>query len=387
MRILVNTTNIRIGGGVQKAVEFVRATRAYDRGHVFAYALSDVVANNLRGVTDLAGQEALVAGVSPARPLARRATVRGLRDLERRFRPDVVYSVFGPTYVSFGAPHLMGFAVPWVTHPNRYAWDALRSPLTRAWYWAWIQRAVHSTRSATRWVLETEVAAGGLARVLGVERGRCHVIPNSPAEHYYRAAGRAWEPFGPMRKERSDDFNLLVFSAWYPHKNLELVPRVAAETRKRDPSRSYRFFLTFDRSSPAWTRIQRDAARLGVADRVANLGTIPIADGPRLYGSADALFLPTLLESFTATYPEAMCMGRPIVTTDLDFAREICGDAGLFFPPGDATAAAEAVVRTASDESLRHDLVRRGQERLAGSKTPEQIYGMVLDLLEFTARG
>lgn len=35
--------------------------------------------------------------------------------------------------------------------------------------------------------------------------------------------------------------------------------------------------------------------------------------------------MPTVLEVFSATYPEAMAL--PIVTSDLDFARDICDNA------------------------------------------------------------
>lgn len=39
--------------------------------------------------------------------------------------------------------------------------------------------------------------------------------------------------------------------------------------------------------------------------------------------------MPSLLECFTATYPEAMRMERPIVTTDLAFAQGLCGEAAF----------------------------------------------------------
>src|SRR5262249_39648580 len=154
------------------------------------------------------------------------------------------------------------------------------------WAWAWNRRATHWARFADRWVLETDVAAAGLARALGVRRERCQVIPNVCAEQYYQAAATgAAEQLRDerMAKRSPDDFHLLVFSAWYPHKNLEMTPRVAAELKRMDPRRAYRFFLTFDPTSAAWHRIRRDAARRRVEHQVVNLGTIPIGDGPRAY--------------------------------------------------------------------------------------------------------
>ncbi|TMA95299.1 MAG: glycosyltransferase family 4 protein, partial [Deltaproteobacteria bacterium] len=53
----------------------------------------------------------------------------------------------------------------------------------------------------------------------------------------------------------------------------------------------------------------------------------------RWFDRTDALFLPTLLESFSLTYLEAAARGRPVVTSDRDFARHACGDAGYYADP------------------------------------------------------
>ena len=385
MRILVNAANTIGGGSVQKAVDFVRSSIGRDRGHRFAYALSGVVTENLTALERIDGLDLTTFDSSPARPLAGRGTRRDLLEIERRFRPDVVYSIFGPAYVRFRSPHLMGFAVGWVTHANPYAWRALRSLSSRAFHWAWCRHVAFWTRFADQWVLESRVAADGLSRVLGVPRDRFHVVPNTYSEPYARAREAGVLPNARMARQDPSDVHLLVFARWYPHKNLELVPPVAAALRRRDPARRYRFFLTFDTSSSQWRRIQSDARRLGVDDRVVNLGPVPVADGPGLFAAADAVFLPTLLETFTATYPEAMCSRRPIVTTDLSFARDICGDAALYAPPNDAEAAAEHIARLAGSEALRDQLVLAGEARLREGITPMQAYDRFLGIIEAMA--
>jgi glycosyltransferase involved in cell wall biosynthesis len=64
---------------------------------------------------------------------------------------------------------------------------------------------------------------------------------------------------------------------------------------------------------------------------VYNLGPIPIPECASLYKECDAMFLPTLLECFSASYIEAMYMEKPIVTSDLDFAHTVCGNSALNF--------------------------------------------------------
>lgn len=384
MKILVNATNTRIGGGVQKSVEFVRASLTRGTSHEYFFVLADVVEKNLEGVARIEPDRLMVAARSPSHPVRGRDTRRALREAERRFRPDVVYTVFGPTYTTFRAPHLLGFAVPWVTHPNAHAWRTIRSPLSKARFWAWCRYVAYWARFADRWVTETNVSADGLARVLGVDRSRVHVVPNV-AGGIYETNGHGGAIPGTEKRDQSD-FNVLVFSHWYPHKNLEILPQVAAEVSRRDPSRRYRFFLTFDRSLEAWRRIQEDARRRGVEASVVNLGPILVGDGPALYGASDAVFLPTVLETYTATYPEAMACRKPLVTTDLPFARDICGDAALYAPPDHPAEAASRIVELAGSETLRATMVERGVRRLRGATTRERTYEMLLEALEITAQ-
>jgi glycosyltransferase involved in cell wall biosynthesis len=57
------------------------------------------------------------------------------------------------------------------------------------------------------------------------------------------------------------------------------------------------------------------------------------------------MLLPSVLESFSANYPEAMISGVPIITTDLPFAQEIFGRAALYFKPLNSADAAEKILR------------------------------------------
>ena len=49
-----------------------------------------------------------------------------------------------------------------------------------------------------------------------------------------------------------------------------------------------------------------------------------------LYNLSDIALLPSSREGFGIPYIEAMATGLPVVVSDIDIAREICGDAGIF---------------------------------------------------------
>jgi glycosyltransferase involved in cell wall biosynthesis len=57
---------------------------------------------------------------------------------------------------------------------------------------------------------------------------------------------------------------------------------------------------------------------------------IDIATLNELYNLSDIALLPSSREGFGIPYIEAMATGLPVIASDTDIAREICGDAGIF---------------------------------------------------------
>jgi glycosyltransferase involved in cell wall biosynthesis len=84
----------------------------------------------------------------------------------------------------------------------------------------------------------------------------------------------------------------------------------------------------------------------------------------------DAMFLPTLAECFSASYAEAMVMGKPIFATHLGFARSICGSAALYYRPCDPKAAAETIARLILNSDTQVRLREAGQLRVRDFDTP-----------------
>ena len=126
--------------------------------------------------------------------------------------------------------------------------------------------------------------------------------------------------------------------------------------RQAHPDFRFRFVLTVDASQLA-VPAELEAHFL-------RIGRVDIAECPSLYEQCDVMFQPTLLECFSATYPEAMRMRRPIVTTDIEFAHGLCGDAAVYYDALSPQAAAEAIYRVATERDLRARLVAAGTEQL-----------------------
>jgi glycosyltransferase involved in cell wall biosynthesis len=94
------------------------------------------------------------------------------------------------------------------------------------------------------------------------------------------------------------------------------------------------------------------------------------------------MFLPSLIEIFTASYPEAMQMKKPILTSDLSFAHDICGEAAEYFDPVNPADIANKIIYLASNPARRTQLVKNGEKRLLQFETPASRAKNLLDVCE-----
>lgn len=129
-----------------------------------------------------------------------------------------------------------------------------------------------------------------------------------------------------------DGFKLLCLSRYYSHKNIEIFLPLAERIRAKGAE--VKIVTTVSASdSPSAAHFLAEINQRGLGDLIVNVGTVPMNHVPSLYRQTDALILPSLLESFSGTYVEAMFHKRPILTSDLPFAHAVCGAGAYYFNP------------------------------------------------------
>ena len=336
MRILVNASNLVVGGGVQKAVQFVPAV-GLGRRPQLAHPVSPEAAAGLtesvparRGDRDhhpvagpTAGRRATRVGPGHGTGVRARCGLLGRRSCISALRGATRDGVY------------RRLADPSVPGLERAA-DAVqpRRVRLRLWYYeCGCDRPTLDHGDADRSPRYESTPGRGPEPTLRRSQLLLRVL----------LRGRASGVPAPILAARSpDEQRLLVFTSYKPHKNLEIIPHVAACCALGAPSR-VRFVFTLP-DGPPWRRLKAKAEALGVGEMMLNVGPVPAFAGPSLYAGCDALFMPTVLETFTANYPEAMAMDRPIITSDLDFAHDDADGArnllgGL--PRGDVHGAAD----------------------------------------------
>lgn len=97
------------------------------------------------------------------------------------------------------------------------------------------------------------------------------------------------------------------------------------------------------------------AAKLGVADRVSFLGSVPHDDLPALFAAADVMALVSSSEGLANAWVEALACGTPIVASDVGGIRELVKtrEAGRIVPrtPEAITAAIKDIVANPSSRA------------------------------------
>ncbi len=138
---------------------------------------------------------------------------------------------------------------------------------------------------------------------------------------------------------------------------MKITASIARYFIKHYPSFQFRFVNTLTPEEA--TFVTED-----IQEHFCLLGKVDVSECPALYEQADVMLMPSLMECFTATYPEAMRMEVPVVTTDLDFAHGLCGNAACYYESTNAEAAARAIYKVATDKEFARSLVEEGKEQL-----------------------
>tara|TARA_R110001592_G_scaffold267864_1_gene533974 strand:- start:1265 stop:2467 length:1203 start_codon:yes stop_codon:yes gene_type:complete len=201
------------------------------------------------------------------------------------------------------------------------------------------------------------------------------VVPNILTPAFEETAPEAKAPGGP--------FVFLCAARISAEKNQEGLIRAFAQAFPPGGTGGPDVELHFVGSGDGGPLI-RLAGQLGIADRVKVVGLLPAGEVRRAMADADAVVLPSFVETFGVVVIEALSQGAPVVAT-------ICGgpegiltpDSGILVPPGDDGAMARALGemhgRAASFDraKLRRDCLETyGQKAVV--RQLESIYARVL---------
>ncbi len=303
-----------------------------------------------------------------------------LRGLIRGFKPDLIWGLGNFVMPRAGCPQAL------LCHQPYFVYDPEEQP-KRVWY---RRPEVRMTLARFRRGLpytnfvfcQTETMVKRFRGAFDFQ-GEMAVLPNAVSR--FATEG---DPARPATlASLAGKFPLLCLTKYYIHKNLHVLVDMFEQFGEQ--LRDVVVVLTLtpgdDEAAPAFLRrIARSKAR----DHFVNVGRIDQSELAGYFRHCRALIMPSVLESFSATYIEAMQFGTPILASDMDFSREVCGDAALYFDPWRAESIRDAILRLQRVSALAGDLVVRGNHRKQlFFRTWDQIVAQAMSNLERYMQG
>lgn len=360
-RIFVNGVSAKSGGGRSILRNFLCVARDADDDFEFVVAVG-----NSDGLRDLGcGRIVLVeTGLWSTTALIPWASLFALPRLALRTGCSAIFNL-GDVPIRSPLPQVLLFDWPYAAYPRSRAWG-LSAPHE------WLARKAklwlfrHLRSNIDLMVAQNAPLAHRLQTIYDLPN--VEIIPNAVSIENFD--GGEFRDFA-----LGEGFKLLCLSRYYSHKNIEIFLPLARIIRKKGINA--KIITTLERDENIGAKHFLDAIEAeGLSDVILNVGSVPMSQVPSLYQQTDALLLPTYLESFSGTYVEAMHHGLPILTSDLDFARGVCGEAALYFDPSDEATIFNAICQLIDHPELCETKVAIGKAILSELPSWPAAYGL-----------
>ena len=367
LKILFNcTTNVK-GGAVQNAANFIRLSLK-DQHVRFVYCISKEIAQTLEAwgidVSDM------MILKSPAKSFSTR---RLLKKISMQEDISLVYTMAGPSYVKFKKNHIMGISNPYLTHATLNNIISRRGRSALMFYIKTLYQGFYA-RKANYYIFQTRTSMVGFSKWRKDIESISYVVPNAISDllSIKPEEIRTLNPKNPIIKK------ILVPSAYYPHKNIEIISDICNYAQKVCSTTLFKFYVTIE--PEIFCKLP-----LSLNDSIENLGPYKHSELEKIYSKCDTVFMPSQLETFSTSYLEAMAFSKCLVVPDLKFAREICDTYPRYYQDNDVIGAYNALIGQSNEE----------HKKKAGKKVLEQFgdqksrYKILIDIIsectEFTS--
>jgi glycosyltransferase involved in cell wall biosynthesis len=257
---------------------------------------------------------------------------------------------------------------------------------------AWAERLRAWAEQAHRLIVLTDTACDRAAALLGIDAGKCAVVPN----------GFDPERFGPQPVDRvavhrrlgvaiEADTTVLLYVGRFTE--VKRIPLLIEAYERARPGFSRRAPLVIVGGFPnefEGERPQDAIARTGAHD-VHLTGWHDHKELPEILNASDTLILPSVREQFGQVIVEAMACGLPAIAVDAYGPAEIIdhGETGWLVEPDDVVsltnALVEAVNRPAERRRRGANAARVAHERYAWPALAQRVADIYEDAVDATS--
>lgn len=197
----------------------------------------------------------------------------------------------------------------------------------------------------------------------------CPVEPAQPITAQPKSAGEGATP----------THRFFCPSSFATHKNITILPQVAKILKeKKIPAQ---IIVTLNQAADDARAFLDEIQAQGLSEVIVNVGTLNFEEIDNWFAHCDALLFPTKLETFGLPYVESLARFRPILTSDLPFAHEICKTGAMFFDPDDPSDIAAIIEEFINSGGLQIDEAK--VKKIVDDCHPGRVYSQICSLAYF----
>jgi glycosyltransferase involved in cell wall biosynthesis len=169
----------------------------------------------------------------------------------------------------------------------------------------------------------------------------------------------------------------------FPLKGHDQLLDAAPAIVKRCPA--VRFFLVGD--GVLYDHLRRRARQMGILDNFVFAGLVERERIPQMIAAMDVLVHTSLREGLARVLPQALAMGKPCVSFDIDGAPEVVipHRTGYLVAPEDAAGLADAISRLLDDPQLRAQMGAEGRRLVDPAFRAETMVRQISEVYQMLA--
>lgn len=291
-------------------------------------------------------------------------TLGRLEKIAAEIRPDVI---MGFTHYSFYPLNRVGrkLGIPTVVklfgvmYLDRFDFPRIK------YLWKSIEQIIALRSPVDHYIILNDGTRGEMALTrLGIPRGKISFLPNGMDTEWAslrvdRAGVRTAMGLPP------DDVLIVTLSRLVKSKRIELFLRAAA---MMEQSLLEKTTIVIGGDGPERSRLEREARRLGLVDRVIFKGVIQHRDVVHFLKASDIFAATNELTNMSLPPCEAILCGVPVVAFDVSGTAEVVrdGETGLLVPNGDVAGFSRKLETLVREEALRRRLGAQAAEFARG---------------------
>jgi len=367
-KLAINVSNLSKGGGAQIAIWLLK--KLIKDEHIrdnFTCFVSPFIFSGIKNELTLTKKDinVHVIQVSPVRSLASKKQILAVVN---DTHIELVFTLHGPSGIDFPCREISGVANAWITcakWSDYFKVYGMKAPVEVLKY------IVHglSLRKKDFLIFETDVSRNNFCAKFLYPKKRTRIIPNTVNDCFYNKVTAV---------PQVDCFNILFVSAYYKHKNFEMLPKYAVALKKAGKISNFKFQLTL--SEKEFSLLSGVIEKYNCENLIENLGVLSVDELPPIYQAASLVISPSVVETFSATYAEAILSGRYLAVADKKFSREICKEAAFYFDPYNVDSFTQLVdnIYSKNNVEIVDKALAAGQELFI---TPEARYSQIVSLI------